>query len=87
MKVYGEDLAGRFADEVEVRPPLDYIGSQCGATIESRAPTYYGHGNGRRPAGAQSYARLLLPLWGEGAVRMLLGAVAFGGSGSPRRVE
>ena len=87
VKLYEGDLVGRFTDEIGARPPLDYFGSQCGATIESRAPTYYAHGNGRRPAGAQYYARLLLPLWGEGAVRMLLGAVAFGGSESTRRLE
>jgi hypothetical protein len=63
---YGEDLAGLSADDLTVRAPLDFLLSQCSATIESRAPTFYA---------GPDYARLLLPLWGEGHIHMLLGAV------------
>jgi hypothetical protein len=64
---YGEDLAGLQADDLTVRPPLDFLLSQCSATVEGRAPTYYA---------GKDYARLLLPLWGEGHIHMLLGGVA-----------
>ena len=63
---YGKDLDGRFADEIAARPPFDYFLAQCSATVEARAPTYYR---------AKSYARVLLPLWGEGHIHMLLGGV------------
>jgi hypothetical protein len=64
--LFGADLAGRFAEEIAAGPPFDYFLAQCSATVEARAPTYY-HG--------KSYARILLPLWGEGHIHMLLGGV------------
>lgn len=75
-KLFGESVSGRFIDDLEAKRPFHYLRSQCSATVESRAPTYYVHsprsaGKTRVPT---SYSRLLLPLWGEGAVRMLLGA-------------
>ncbi|MDP1627400.1 hypothetical protein [Parvibaculum sp.] len=60
-------LAGRFVDEVDVKPPLDFFRAQASATVEGRAPTYYK---------AKDYARLVLPLWGEGEISMLLCAIA-----------
>ncbi len=63
---YGRDVNGRFADEVDVKAPLDFFRSQASVTVESGKPSYF------RSA---AYARLLLPLWGEGHVSMLLGAV------------
>lgn len=73
---YGEAIAGRFLDEVELRDPLEYLLSQCGATIESRAPTFYQHGagTGQKSSAPVSYSRLLLPMWGDGHIGMLLGA-------------
>jgi hypothetical protein len=71
---YGKDVVGRFTNEFEPTSPFEYLSSQCSATLESRAPTYYGHEEGTSTQ--QAYARLLLPLWGEGCVRMLLGAIA-----------
>jgi hypothetical protein len=72
---YGKDVVGRFTNEIEPTFPFEYLTSQCSATVESRDPTYYEHqAGGAKP---QAYARLLLPLWGEGSVRMLLGAVTF----------
>jgi len=76
---YGGDLAGKFLDETEVRQPLQFLLSQCSATVEGRAPTYYHHaagGSGSSHAG-RAYSRLILPLWGEGRIGMLLGALAW----------
>ncbi len=64
---YGKDFAGGFADEIDIHAPLDFIRAQASATVESRAPTYHRHG---------TYARLLLPMWGDGRIGMLLGAVS-----------
>ena len=48
-RAYGGDLDGRFLDEIEVRPPLQFLLSQCSATVESRRPTYYRQGPAVRP--------------------------------------
>ncbi len=86
---YGKDISSQFANEIEPRPPFDYLTSQCSVTAESRAPTYYRHeGVGDRSSvEPRSYARILLPLWGEGSVRMLLGAVAWTGAASHAQSE
>jgi hypothetical protein len=68
---YGHDLSGKFLDEIDAAAPLQFLVSQCSATVESRAPTYY------RNDGAGGYSRLVLPLWGDGRVGMLLVAYAF----------
>ena len=68
---YGHDLSGKFLDEIDAAAPLQFLVSQCSATVESRAPTYY------RNDGAEGYSRLVLPLWGDGRVGMLLVAYAF----------
>jgi len=60
-------LSGRFIDEVELPAPLGFLRAQASATVEGRVPTYH-----RDASGA---ARLLLPLWGDGRVSLLLGAV------------
>lgn len=74
---YGEPVAGKFIDEMELRNPFEYLRSQCSATVESRAPTYYQHGprNLENLRVAGSYSRLLLPLWGDGHIGMVLGAM------------
>lgn len=69
-RLYGGALAGRFADEIESRPPLQFFNAQCGVTVEAGGPTYF------RQTGPRGFARLLLPLWGDGHVSLLLGAVA-----------
>ena len=66
---YGQPIEGRFADEIDPQPPLEYLVSQCSATVERRAPTLY-HGSS-----PPAYARLILPLWGDGHINALLGAV------------
>ena len=63
---YGEDVKSKFLDELNLRAPFGYLRAQCSATAEARAPTYYE---------AAGYARLLLPMWGDGHIGMLLGAV------------
>jgi hypothetical protein len=74
---YGGDLMGKFVDEIISRPPFEFLNSQVSATVESRAPTYYRHATPRTagPGAAHAYSRLILPLWGDGAIRMLLCAV------------
>jgi hypothetical protein len=70
---YGETLAGKFADEIELRDPFTYLRAQCSATVEGRIPTYYRQdANG----GSPDYSRILLPMWGNGSISMLLGAIA-----------
>jgi hypothetical protein len=68
---YGQDLSGKFLDEIDAAAPLQFLQSQCSATVEGRAATYYGND------GAVGYSRLVLPLWGDGRVGMLLVAYAF----------
>jgi len=55
-------LSGKFIDEVDLPKPLGFLRAQASATVEARAPTFCG-------------GRLLLPMWGDGRVSLLLGAV------------
>jgi hypothetical protein len=71
---YGAIVAGKFTDEIDLRPPFDQLTNQCRATVERRAPTYFQHVPGKDEAG---YSRLVLPLWGEGHIAMLIGAACF----------
>ena len=65
-------LVGKFLDEGALPGRLDYLLSQCSATVEARAPTWY------KQTGAPPYARLVRPMWGDGRISMLLGAVELG---------
>jgi hypothetical protein len=74
---YGETIGNRFLDEIDLHAPFDKLTLQCKATVEGCAPTYYcptafRTGEAEHPSG---YACLLLPLWGNGRIEMLLGAV------------
>ena len=60
-------LSGKFIDEIELAAPLGFLRAQASATVEARAPTYYRDADGT--------ARLLMPMWGDGRVSLLLGAV------------
>jgi len=71
VQVYGETLVGKFADETELRDPFAFLRAQCSATVEARAPTYYRH----EAHGQVGYARLQLPMWGDGQVKLLLCAI------------
>ncbi len=78
-KLYGAAIAGKFSDEIDLHAPLDELDDQCRATVERRAPTHFRHGAAGEPQPAISeYARLIVPLWGNGRVEMLIGAVAGG---------
>jgi hypothetical protein len=74
---YGANLAGEFMDEIDPKIPLEFFTAQASATIESRLPTLFSGsasaGNRRR----SGYARLLLPMWGNGHIEMMLGAMTF----------
>jgi hypothetical protein len=63
---YGEPLDGKFLDESALHDPFDYLRAQASATVEARMPTY---------CEAGGVSRLLLPMWGDGHIAMLLGAV------------
>jgi hypothetical protein len=69
---YGQPVEGLFVDEIVRQPPLDYLLSQCGATVEGRGPSFYRHPS------LPSYGRLILPLWGDGHINALLAAVKLG---------
>jgi hypothetical protein len=64
---YGEAVMGKFIDELSLRTPFGYLRAQCSATVEARAPTCH--------EDAAGYSRILLPMWGDGHIGMLLGAV------------
>ncbi|MEQ9640557.1 MAG: PAS domain-containing protein [Alphaproteobacteria bacterium] len=59
-------LRDYFIDEVRLPEPLAGLLEQCQATVTDSAATYT-----RR----DSHARLLLPLWGNGQIQMIIGAV------------
>ena len=74
-KLYGTDFANKFVDEIDPKVPFEFLTAQGSATIEAKVPTNFtseaGTGRGRH----RGYARLLLPMWGDGRVGMLLGAI------------
>jgi hypothetical protein len=65
-------LSGKFIDDVELGESFAFLRAQASATVEARAPTYYRCGSRGLSPG---FARLLLPMWGDGRIGMLLGAV------------
>lgn len=67
-KRYGENVRDKFVDETPRRAPFDFLESQAEATVEGAGPTYYRGGD---------YSRILLPMWGDGRISMLLGAVVW----------
>lgn len=77
---YGKTVAGKFLDEIEAKHPFAYLISQSSATIEGGVPTFFRHERGKSEAAGSTapYSRLLLPLWGDGYIGMLLGALSFG---------
>jgi hypothetical protein len=75
---YGKAIGNSFLDEVDLHVPFDELAAQCKTTIERGAPTYYCQTALKKEDARHlnGYARLLLPLWGNGRIEMLLGAVA-----------
>ena len=74
-KRYGDDLAGKFVDEIGPNAPFEFLTAQASATIEARAPTFFAGQGGTESGGHPRYSRLLLPMWGDGRIGMLLGAI------------
>lgn len=68
----GESPAGHFADSIKPRAPFGFVLSQASATVEACAPTFYQH---RPQEAGPGFSRILLPMWGDGHVGMLLGAI------------
>lgn len=76
---YGTNVTGKFLDEIEIRAPFEYLTAQSSATIESRSPAFYESVSSRSSAQHEGrYARLLLPMWGNGRIEMMLGAIDYG---------
>ncbi|HEX5378584.1 MAG TPA: hypothetical protein VFW47_08410 [Phenylobacterium sp.] len=68
-----DEILGKFIDDVVLPEPLALLRAQSSATVELMRPTLYAHE--ATPEAPLDYQRLLLPAWGEGQVRMLLGAI------------
>lgn len=72
----GSDWVGRFLDEIQPAPDFEFLQSQCAATVEAGKPTWYGpHAASRGAAKTPIYERLLLPMWCDGRINMILGAI------------
>jgi hypothetical protein len=62
---------GKFIDEISPNTDFGYLRAQGSATIEAAAPTFLR----LTEVSGHSFSRLLLPMWGNGQINMLLGAV------------
>jgi hypothetical protein len=69
--VGGEPLSGLFLDEAALPRPFAFLRSQCAAAVEAAEPTLMAQDD------KEGFARLVLPMWGDGRISMLLGAVDF----------
>ena len=67
----GAGAAGGFIDGISADTNFSYLRAQSSATLEAAEPTFFRliEDSGR------SIGRLLLPMWGNGEVNTLLGAV------------
>jgi len=74
-KRFGADLAGKFVDEIAPKAPFEFFAAQASATIEAKSPTFFAGEAGAADDLRHGYARLLLPLWGDGRIGMMLGAI------------
>lgn len=72
LAAYGGEIEGIFLDELDAHHPLEEATAQARETAEHGVPTVYNH-DGGRPV----YARLMLPLWGEGEINAVLIAFDF----------
>lgn len=70
----GQEMEGRFLDETTLGHPFEFLRAQCSVTIECAAPTSF---HMDEVGGRQACSRLLLPMWGDGRISMILGAVGF----------
>jgi len=67
----GDVTTGTFIDEMSPNVNFSYLRAQSSATVEAAAPTLL-H---LTQWSGYSFSRVLLPLWGNGQVTMLLGAI------------
>jgi hypothetical protein len=74
--IEGGGEAGRFLDEVDLTGPFAFLRSQCSATVEAAGATFFRQA--APPSKTSACSRLLLPMWGDGRIGMLLGALKFG---------
>jgi hypothetical protein len=72
---YGDDLAGKFVDEIGPKAPFEFLTAQASAAIEAKAPTFFASAADTGSREHRRYSRLLLPMWGDGRIGMLLGAI------------
>lgn len=75
---FGQEIAGKFTDQIPPRAPLEELDAQCAAAVNARRPAYFRQ---TAPAAGAPYARLVLPMWGNGRVEMLLVAITPAGAG------
>lgn len=65
-------LQSKFLDEAALPGRLIFLRAQSSATVEASAPTFYSSNDS---ATQLAFSRILLPMWGDGRLSMLLGAV------------
>jgi len=63
---------GSFIDETAPGKYFCYLRAQGSATVEAAEPTFLHLADGSGPA----FSRVLLPMWGNGQINMLLGAIS-----------
>jgi hypothetical protein len=66
-----EAVPESFVEGISPSANFSYLRAQCSATVEAAAPTLF---RLTEPSG-RTFSRLLLPLWGNGQVNLLLGAI------------
>ncbi len=70
-RLEGSAMAGRFVDEIAADTHFSFLRAQASATLEAAEPTFL-----RLSAeSGRNFGRLLLPMWGNGGINTLLGAV------------
>ena len=69
-------IDGEFLNKIAMNYPLEFLRSQCSATVECAGPTFHQQDAQQSPD-RSAYSRLLLPMWGDGRISMLLGGIAW----------
>jgi hypothetical protein len=69
--LHGTAAAGQFVDETSRDMIFGYLRAQGSATVEAAEPTFLP----LTEASGRHFSRVLLPMWGNGQINMLLGAV------------
>jgi hypothetical protein len=67
----GPAVTGKFLDELPSSTELAFLRAQGSVTLEAAAPTLLR----LTESSGDSFSRLLLPMWGNGQINMLLGAL------------